>query len=105
MRPILVCEFGITAAGGRFSAHGAPAGGFAAISHEEAASRGVTVRGIEQAQFQPAEHAEFLRRVLGELAAGRIKPVIGQRFPLDQAAMAHSGIEARTSMGKTLLVI
>jgi NADPH2:quinone reductase len=96
--------FGITATGGRFSAHGAPAGGFAAISHEEAASRGVTVRGIEQAQFQPAEHAEFVRRALGDLAAGRIKPVIGQRFPLDQAAMAHSGIEARTSIGKTLLV-
>ena len=38
-------------------------------------------------------------------AAGRIRPVIGQRFPLEQAADAHLAIEARDVIGKTLLVI
>jgi hypothetical protein len=36
---------------------------------------------------------------------GRIRPVIGQTFPLEQAADAHRAIEARDVIGKTLLVI
>jgi NADPH:quinone reductase len=97
--------FGVVADGGRFSAHGAPAGGFAAIGRDEAASRGVTLTGIERVQFQPAEHAELVRRALAGLGTGLIKPVIGQRFPLDHAAAAHSAIEARASLGKTLLTV
>ena len=38
-------------------------------------------------------------------AEGLIRPVIGQTFPLEQAADAHRAIEARTVIGKTLLVI
>jgi NADPH:quinone reductase len=95
--------FGIIAAGGRFSGHGAPSGGFAEIDPREAANRGVSVRGIEQVQFQPSEHAQFARRALAELSAGRITPVIGQSFRLEDAAAAHAGIEARSSIGKTLL--
>ena len=32
-----------------------------------------------------------------------LKPVIGQRFPLERAADAHAAIEARATIGKTLL--
>ena len=32
-----------------------------------------------------------------------LRPVIGQRFPLEQAAEAHAAIEARATIGKTLL--
>jgi NADPH2:quinone reductase len=42
---------------------------------------------------------------MSEAAAGRIRPVIGQTFPLEQAADAHRAIEARDVIGKTLLVI
>jgi NADPH2:quinone reductase len=42
-------------------------------------------------------------RVIGA-AAGRIRPVIGQTFPLEQAADAHAAIEARSTVGKTLLL-
>ena len=42
--------------GGRFSAHGAASGGFAPIGADQAARRGVTLRGIEQVQFGPGEH-------------------------------------------------
>jgi NADPH2:quinone reductase len=33
-----------------------------------------------------------------------LRPVIGQRFPLDRAADAHAAIESRATVGKTLLV-
>jgi NADPH:quinone reductase len=97
--------FGITAPGGQFSAHGAPAGGFAQIDLQEAARREVTVRGIEQAQFTPAELARLAEQALAAAASGRITPVIGQTFPLERAADAHTAIEAREVIGKTLLLI
>jgi NADPH2:quinone reductase len=31
--------------------------------------------------------------------------VIGQRFPLERAAEAHAAIEARATVGKTLLMV
>jgi NADPH:quinone reductase len=37
-------------------------------------------------------------------AAGRIRPVIGQTFPLTRAADAHAAIEGREVFGKTLLL-
>ncbi|MEV4062236.1 zinc-binding dehydrogenase [Nonomuraea dietziae] len=41
-----------------------------------------------------------------ELAAqGRLRPTIGQTYPLEEAASAHRAIEARQTTGKTLLVI
>lgn len=38
-------------------------------------------------------------------AAGRIRPVIGQRLPLERAADAHAAMEARSVAGKTLLTV
>ncbi|MFD0786497.1 zinc-binding dehydrogenase [Micromonospora azadirachtae] len=32
-----------------------------------------------------------------------MRPVIGQRFPLERASEAHAAIESRTTIGKTLL--
>jgi NADPH2:quinone reductase len=96
--------FTITADGGRFSAHGSPSGGFAVIDPEEAQRRGITVRGIEQVQFTPDQLQALATRALAEAAAGRIRPVIGQTFPLDHAADAHAAIENRSVTGKTLLL-
>jgi NADPH:quinone reductase len=96
--------FEITARGGRFSAHGAPSGGFAPIDGAEADRRGVTVRGIEQVQGIDAKARRRVGRALSEAAAGRIRPFIGQTFPLERAAEAHAAIEARRVIGKTLLL-
>jgi NADPH2:quinone reductase len=41
---------------------------------------------------------------LAEAAAGRLRPVIGQTFPLDRAADAHEAMERRATIGKTLLL-
>jgi NADPH:quinone reductase len=96
--------FTITADGGRFSAHGSASGGFALIDPQEARRRGITIRGIEQVQFTPDRLQLLTARALAEAAAGRIRPVIGQTFPLDQAAEAHTAIESRSVTGKTLLL-
>lgn len=96
--------FAVTAAGARFSAHGAPAGGFAAIDPAIAERGDVRVRGIEQVQFTPAESHSLTERALAEAAAGRLIPVVGQTFPLVKAADAHAAIEARQVVGKTLLL-
>jgi NADPH:quinone reductase len=47
----------------------------------------------------------FTESVLARAAAGRLRPVIGQRFPLERAADAHAAIEARVTIGKTLLEV
>ena len=95
--------FGVTADGGRFSAHGAPGGGFAPISPGDAAKRGIEVLGIDRVQLEPADAARLTGLALTEAASGRIKPVIGQAFSLDRAADAHRAIEFRAVLGKTLL--
>ncbi|WP_424535881.1 zinc-binding dehydrogenase [Sphaerisporangium viridialbum] len=100
-----LAAFAVTASGGRFSAHGAPSGGFSPIDPEEARRRGITVRSIQDVRFTPAEQKELAERALAEAAAGRIKPVIGQTFPLDRASEAHTAIESREVIGKTLLLV
>jgi NADPH2:quinone reductase len=55
-------------------------------------------------QYGPADLKRMTGRALSEAAAGRIRPVIGQEFLLDQAAEAHAAMEAREVIGKTLLL-
>jgi NADPH:quinone reductase len=98
--------FEITRQGGRFSAHGAPSGGFTVVDAEEAKRRDITVRGIEQVRFESDELrrlADAVSRALAAAEAGTIRPVVGQTFPLERAADAHAAIEARAVVGKTLL--
>lgn len=94
--------FEVTADGGRFSAHGVSDGGAAGLDAAEAGRRGVTVAPIPQ--HAPAEFRRLAAAALAEAAAGRIRPVIGQTFPLARAADAHAAIEARTAIAKTLLL-
>jgi NADPH2:quinone reductase len=37
--------------------------------------------------------------------AGRLRPWIGQTFPLERAAEAHATMEQRASIGKTLPIV
>src|SRR5262249_61649779 len=96
--------FDLVQPGGRFSAHGTPAGGFALPDREAAWDRSVTVTGIAELQLDPETFRRYAARALAEAAAGRIAPLIGQTYPLDRAADAHTGIERRTAVGKTLRV-
>jgi NADPH2:quinone reductase len=96
--------FDLVVPGGRFSAHGTPAGGFAVPAPEEAWNRSVTVTGIAVVQLAPERFRRYAAQALAEAAAGRIAPLIGQTYPLDRAADAHTAIEQRTAVGKTLLI-
>jgi NADPH2:quinone reductase len=97
--------FGITSRGGRFSAHGAASGDFADVDPQDAERRGVRVVGIERVQFAPADARRLAGQAMSEAAAGRLRPVVGQTFPLDRAADAHAAMEARGVVGKTLLLV
>lgn len=86
--------------GGRMFVFGLASGSFTDVRDGE---RGVTVtRGLA---LPPERMPELTRAALAEAAAGRLRPVIGQWFALARAADAHTTIEARATLGKTLLVV
>jgi NADPH:quinone reductase len=94
--------FDLLRAGGRFCAFGMASGAFTRIPDGADATRGVTV--IRGAPVTPEQLRELTRAALAEADAGRIRPVIGRTFPLERAADAHAAIEARATVGKTLLL-
>ncbi len=93
--------FGLVAPGGRIVTYGAASGEWAAPSPEEAADRGVTAVHLERPA--PETLMALTAEALALAAAGRIRAVIGARVPLSRAADAHAALEARATMGKTLL--
>jgi NADPH2:quinone reductase len=98
-----LAAFGLLATGGRFCPFGMASGRFAQVTPELAQARQVTIRA--GAAASPEELAALVRTALAEAAAGRLRPVIGQEFELAAAADAHAAIEARTTVGKTLLTV
>ena len=95
----------LTADGGRFSAHGAPSGGFATLDVEEAARRSVKLFGIADVQFPAAELSRLTSYAFEEAVAGRVRAVIGEVFGLERAADAHAAIDGRGVVGKVLLKV
>jgi NADPH:quinone reductase len=93
--------FGLLAASGRYAGFGMASGSFAAIP----ADARTDVARLSFGQLTPDQSARLTRRALDLAAIGALHPVIGQRFRLDQAADAHAAIEARATIGKTLLVV
>jgi NADPH2:quinone reductase len=84
--------------GGRMLSYGLASGEWAKIAPEEAAARGVTLIRPDR---DPAKLRGYAERAL----VSGLRPVIGQRFPLEDAADAHAAIEARATTGKTLLEV
>jgi len=82
--------------------YGLASGGWSPVTPEEAAQRGVTLLRTDATPEAMRAHTES---ALAEAAAGRLRPLIGQRFPLDRAADAHAAIESRATVGKTLLEV
>lgn len=60
--------------------------------------------GIEQLPGFGPNAVRWAKQMMAEAAAGSVRPVIGQAFPLERAADAHAAIEDRTAVGKTLLL-
>jgi NADPH2:quinone reductase len=98
-----LAAFGLLRAGGRFCPFGMASGSFAPVTPDLAQASQVTVR--RGAGASPDELAELARTALAEAAAGRLRPVVGQEFELADAARAHTAIETRQTVGKTLLAV
>jgi NADPH2:quinone reductase len=94
--------FTLLRSGGRMVSFGLASGEWAGIPEEDAAGRGVT---LVQPQVTPERLREFTLSALEKAAEGRLRPVIGRRFPLEEAADAHRAIESRSTVGKTLLEV
>lgn len=52
----------------------------------------------------PDALAHTAERLFDHIERGVLKPIIGQRFALDQAAEAHRALEARETTGSTILI-
>lgn len=94
--------FELLGQGGRMVSFGLASGEWAGIEAEAAVARGIT---LVQAKPTPEMMREYTESALAEAVGGRLRPLIGQRFPLDRAAAAHAAIESRASVGKTLLEV
>jgi NADPH2:quinone reductase len=92
----------LVAPGGRFLPYGAAGG--AMTDTAGAGERGVTVIPGYRVVTSPADNRALVEQALAEAAAGRLTPVIGQTYPLAEAAAAHAAIESRATVGKTLLI-
>ncbi|MEV4254773.1 zinc-binding dehydrogenase, partial [Spirillospora sp. NPDC049652] len=75
------------------------------VEPAEADARGVTVIALDQLRSFGPHHERWAREMMAKAAAGTVRPVIGQTFPLDRAADAHAAVENRTTLGKTLLIL
>jgi NADPH2:quinone reductase len=103
--PLGTASFEAVAHGGSFLSYGTSSG-FAQVDPHTAKRRGIRAIGLmELNDSAPQEAKNRVERAMRLAAEGRIRPVIGQTFPLEQAADAHAAIAARTALGKTLLLI
>ncbi|SCG50541.1 zinc-binding dehydrogenase [Micromonospora inositola] len=98
--PLARAAFDLLHAGGRMLSFGLASGAWAELPADLVADRGVT---LLRPTADPAALRGFTERALAEAAAGRLRPLIGQRFPLERAAEAHAAMGARATVGKTLL--
>lgn len=95
--------FELVAPGGRFVLFGLASGSVTDASLAEIFFRRLSQIATPQIR-SPQHNRALIEQALAEAAAGRLRPVIGQTFPLEQTAVAHAAIESRATIGKTLLI-
>jgi NADPH2:quinone reductase len=101
--PLAAAAFDLVRLGGRFCSFGMASGAFSPITAAVADDFGVT---LVRSGGLTAERSHALSsQALALAAAGRLRPVVGQTFALDRAGEAHAAIEARATIGKTLLTM
>jgi len=93
----------LVAKGGRYLPHGMASGEFYDVPPEKA--RDLEIIPLRSVFTGPDQTRALVEEALRLAASGRIRPVIGQVFPLERAAEAHAAIEARRTLGKTLLAV
>lgn len=66
-------------------------------------NRGVFGLNVGHLWDERDQLAPLMEMLLGELGAGRLRPVVAKTFPLDRAADAHRFIQSRQNIGKVVL--
>ncbi|ROO90471.1 NADPH2:quinone reductase [Actinocorallia herbida] len=92
----------LTRAGGRYVRHGAAGGRLADL--DENAVHGKEIVPLFAIGRTPEQLFPLVAEALALASAGRLLVTVGQTFPLAEAAAAHAAIEARATVGKTLLL-
>jgi NADPH2:quinone reductase len=95
------------APGGRLLVVGFAGGAIPTVAVNRLLLRNASVAGVafpEFAAHDPTMPRRVAERVLALLAQGRLRPVIGGRYPLERAGEAVRALEARTAVGKLVLV-
>jgi NADPH2:quinone reductase len=94
--------------GGRFITLGYAAGSIPAIPLNLVLLKGITVQGMEIRTFM-GDHPDAAARDVAELgrllATGAVRPYIGARFPLRDAAQALRHVADRKALGKVIIDI
>ena len=91
--------------GGRFVTYGT-ADGFAAPDPQVVTRRGIRVFApLLDGPPDQRTVRELLGQALDQATEGRLAPTIGATYPLERAADAHRALAARTTVGKSLLLI
>ncbi|WP_213450525.1 zinc-binding dehydrogenase [Rhizomonospora bruguierae] len=96
----------LVAPGGRLVQFGLASGRPLGTDPADLAARAVRLIGFAELRSigAPATALELATRALAAAAAGRLRPIVGQRFPLAEAAAAHRAVEDRVTVGKSLLM-
>ena len=90
---------------GRMAVYGYASGEPAPATGRMILERSLTVRGLWLPHLYAVRGAltESMTALFEATAAGTLRPIIGQQWPLEQAADAHHALESRTVTGKAML--
>lgn len=93
-------------AGGRLVMFGWSSGTWTELTTGDLYGRGITASAAIGARIarRPGGMRPLEERALAAAASARLTPLVGQSFPLKDAAAAHTAIETRATTGKTVLV-
>ncbi|MGR6316976.1 zinc-binding dehydrogenase [Micromonospora soli] len=103
---ILTKSVQLTAQFGRLVFYGSASGNVPPI-HPLALSRMKTVAGFALYAMiynRPEAIAAGQRDLLDMITSGRVRPIVHSRLPLDEVVKAHELMEARTQLGKVVLI-
>jgi NADPH2:quinone reductase len=82
-----------------------PAAAGPAVDRSAVAERHITVIPLADVGGGPAAMYRLVEQAFALAAAGELRPTVGQTYALTDAAAAHAAIEARATLGKTLLLV
>jgi NADPH:quinone reductase len=90
---------------GRLIMYGSASGSLIPLTADDLYRLGITAAAAIGARIlqRPGGLRDLETRAIQAAAHGRLRPVIGQRYPLADAPAAHTAIESRSTTGKTIL--